>query len=47
MRTKKELEQEAKDMKFLKDALIIEILLDIRELLIKREARETLKQLKD
>lgn len=46
MRERKEIEEEAKDLKFLKDTLILEVLLDIRELLASREARETLEHLR-
>lgn len=47
MRERKTIEEEAKDLKFLKDKLTLEVLLDIRELLASREAREALKYLRD
>ena len=46
MRERKKIEEEAEDLKFLKDKLILEVLLDIRELLASREAREVLKRLR-
>ena len=46
MRERKVIEKEAEGLKFIKDILTLEVLLDIRELLASREARETLKHLR-
>lgn len=46
MRDRKAVEKEAKNMN-LKGALILEVLLDIRELLASRERREGLELLRD
>ena len=47
MRERKVIEKEAEGLKFIKDILMLEVLLDIRELLVIRETREALKSLRE
>ena len=46
MRERSIIEEDIRELKFSKDVLTLEVLLDIRELLLMKESRETLKELR-